>query len=135
MASGIWLRIMKSIVKTESLNKITKEISKNKNVEAIFLFGSYARGKSHRFSDIDLCVILNDDNWLGVRYSADDDFDVSFFHLLPLAVQFRVFREGRALFIRNKKYIERLMRRTIREYLDFRDSLHRICLERLKCLT
>lgn len=36
-----------------------KEVKKSFNPEAIVLFGSYAKGKAHEHSDIDIAVILN----------------------------------------------------------------------------
>ena len=37
--------------------KVARDISKNKQVKAIYLFGSYARGTQTPLSDIDICVI------------------------------------------------------------------------------
>jgi len=43
------------------LNKITELIVKAIPVEQIYLFGSYAYGKPHKNSDLDLYVVLKDD--------------------------------------------------------------------------
>jgi len=36
-------------------------IEKNKEIQKIYLFGSYAYGKPNRDSDLDLCVVINDE--------------------------------------------------------------------------
>ena len=42
--------------------KYAKEICKNYSIEAIILFGSYAKGTEHQDSDIDIAIITNDFN-------------------------------------------------------------------------
>ena len=41
-------------------NEIVTRIKKNADVKKIILFGSYAYGNPHRWSDVDLVVILNE---------------------------------------------------------------------------
>ena len=43
------------------LNKLTELIIKAIPVEQIYLFGSYAYGKPHKDSDLDLYVVLKDE--------------------------------------------------------------------------
>ena len=43
------------------LDKFTKIISSFKGVLQIYLFGSYANGESHKTSDIDLMVLVEND--------------------------------------------------------------------------
>lgn len=104
--------------------KIVKEISKSRQVKAIYLFGSYAKGKQTPLSDIDICVItayaLEDaekDNILG---NASDTMDISLYEDLPLAVRQRVLNEGKPLFLRDKRFVEDLQWRAFKEYLDFK---------------
>jgi predicted nucleotidyltransferase len=42
------------------LDKLTDLITKAIPVEQIYLFGSYAYGKPHKYSDLDLYVVLKD---------------------------------------------------------------------------
>lgn len=42
------------------VQKYVEKILENYNVEAIFLFGSYAKGTEHEDSDIDIAVITDD---------------------------------------------------------------------------
>ncbi len=44
------------------VNRYIKEVNKYYKVEAIYLFGSYAKGTEHEDSDIDIAVITSDFN-------------------------------------------------------------------------
>ena len=44
----------------ESIKKYIEKISKYYKIEAIILFGSYAKGTQHADSDIDIAIITND---------------------------------------------------------------------------
>lgn len=46
----------------ESIQKYIKKISKHYKIEAIILFGSYAKGMENSNSDIDIAVISSDFN-------------------------------------------------------------------------
>ena len=50
----------------EIASKYAEEVRKVLNPNAIILFGSYANGNPHEWSDIDIAVIVNDfqGNWL-----------------------------------------------------------------------
>lgn len=43
------------------IQEVTRRIVEELNPEEIILFGSYAWGTPHKYSDIDLCVIVPDD--------------------------------------------------------------------------
>lgn len=43
------------------VKKYINEISKKFEIEAVYLFGSYAKGTNHEDSDIDIAVILKSD--------------------------------------------------------------------------
>lgn len=119
----IELKNRKFITKIEEIPEIAKEVALNKHVKAVYLFGSYSAGKVHPLSDIDLCIIT--DGSEDVKYPATDNLDVSFFHLLPVAVQFRVFKYGKPLIIKDKEYLFKLISKTIRAYMDFLPSLNK----------
>ena len=105
----------------KKLNKIVKEISANKKVMAIYLFGSQVNGRAREDSDVDIAVILKNPTWKDewkISYN-DGLFDIHAFSRLPLIIQFRIFRDGKLLFIRDKDFVRQIYVRTIREYLDF----------------
>jgi len=51
---------MEKAIRAE-LDKLTDLITKAIPVEQIYLFGSYAYGKPHKYSDLDLYVVLKND--------------------------------------------------------------------------
>ena len=75
------LKYRRFATKIEEIPKIASEIAKNKHVKAIYLFGSYANGKMHNLSDIDLCIITDGNE--EVSFPVTNNLDVSYFHLLP----------------------------------------------------
>jgi len=50
-------------IKTRKIMKIVKEyaneVKKNYDIEAVILFGSYAKGTSHKDSDIDVAIVTD----------------------------------------------------------------------------
>ena len=55
--------MVKKAINTEIINsieKFIKEIKKKYNVEAIILFGSYAKGTESEDSDIDIAIVSDD---------------------------------------------------------------------------
>lgn len=116
----------------EEIPEIAKEIAKNKHVEAVYLFGSYASEKQHILSDIDICIITKNDNE-DVRFPVTDDLDISYFHRLPLTIQFRVFKEGKPLVVKDDKFILKLKSRVLREYIEFLPSINKFVRRTLGC--
>lgn len=49
-------------MKSELIEKISSYFDKRREVMAVYLFGSYAKGTQERDSDIDLAIILNRDD-------------------------------------------------------------------------
>jgi predicted nucleotidyltransferase len=124
--------IKRKEIKNKEIEKIANKIAEHKSVKAVYLFGSYASGKVHANSDIDLCVISDDDDYIaGCGLS---NFDVTMFRLLPIAVRFRVFKEGVPLIVKDKDLINKLKIQTLREYIDFRMLMKKFYMEKLKCM-
>ncbi|MGL4570621.1 MAG: nucleotidyltransferase domain-containing protein [Clostridium sp.] len=42
------------------LDNLVKEIRNSSNIKVVYLFGSYAYGKPHAESDLDICIIAED---------------------------------------------------------------------------
>lgn len=51
----------KPIITEKFIQTITHKIAKELHPEKIILFGSYAEGKPHYYSDIDIFIIMNSD--------------------------------------------------------------------------
>jgi len=107
------------------LSKITDRLKRMKSVKVAILFGSQAKGRARKDSDIDICVITDpeSDEPLGL---SSDRVDISLFHKLPLIVRYHVFRDGKILINRDDALLTRLKSWTIKLYLDekhWRDAL------------
>jgi len=105
------------------LESITEELSKHKKVIAIYLFGSMAKGNTTPLSDIDICVIAKNVNYLeegDIRSFASRKVDVSLFDDLPFALQWRILDEGKLLYVKDKNFIKELRSRTFKNYMDFK---------------
>ena len=103
------------------VNKLVKDLKKIKKVEAIILFGSYAKGTEKPISDIDIAVIIKNpdiDTEAKVASSSSDKIQITLFNRLPLYIQFDVFKYGKILFIKNEKILFDMKRHVLREYLD-----------------
>lgn len=97
------------------------------------MYGSQARGTVHRESDIDLAVALQEKEGTSEELLleilaainenlpvATEKLDVKDFGALPLAVQFRVVREGRLVYLSDVKAHRELVLNVISRYHDER---------------
>jgi len=109
------------------------------DVLAIILFGSVARGQARPFSDIDLCVVTRphvpESERSDLQSYGSRKIEVSIFDTLPLPVRFRVIREGKLVWCKDRLAVHRVMAETIRNYLDNssrirRHSLHALDISR-----
>ena len=107
-------------MKLKEIKKSIEDISKIKEVQAIYLFGSRARNEEKENSDVDICIIgnLNDKEKSKIFYQFSDNVDLSFFNELPLIIQIRIFKEGKPLFIKNEKEVELIMWKTLSKYRE-----------------
>jgi uncharacterized protein len=125
----------KIITPFENIEKIAEEIARIKSVVAVYLFGSYATGKVHSQSDIDVCVIgnLSEEERCEALSPMSDNLDIVFFDMLPISIKFRVLKEGKPLAVKDAELINRLKFKTLREYLDFKPGINKFIFETLKC--
>jgi predicted nucleotidyltransferase len=90
--------------------KIVKDFEFLKyDVEAIILFGSYARNEQTSRSDIDICIVCGNKKekiekvWDKILESGiTEKYDVKIFELLPLKMKISVIKEGKVLYAKNE---------------------------------
>ena len=113
-------------MKGKLIDQVVNEIRKERGVEAIYLFGSQASGRAKPYSDIDLCVITGKaarrECILG---NSSDKIDTIIFWDLPLNIRFRVIKEGKPLYIKNRLNMHRIEVGTVLAYFDFKPLLTR----------
>jgi predicted nucleotidyltransferase len=110
------------------LKKLIEKIRKEKNVNAIILFGSYAKKRATPISDIDICVILKKiDEKTKSRISAleNEKIQIVFWDEIHLALKFRVLKEGKVLYVKDINFLNSLKAETISRFLDFKPILER----------
>lgn len=109
--------------------KIAAQIKKIKGVQAVILFGSYARGEQKPISDIDLCVIadrkVSEKTKAEITSFSSKKLDVSIFWDLPPSVRFRIIKEGKVLLSAGREFLREAETKTVLEYLDFKYILDR----------
>jgi len=107
------------------------QIENEKNIIAIYLFGSVAEGKQSNLSDIDICIFgnFNKKQKLKILSRIPENYDVSFFDELPIWIKIRVFK-GVPLVIKDKQKLYDINFATLEEYEDFRPLIQKRILRR-----
>jgi hypothetical protein len=110
-----------------ALTKLVEDVKNDRDVLAVILFGSEARGEARAGSDVDVCLVLEDKrlDTLGqsqkrIAYLASYDFDIQIFQQIPLHLRVRVLREGKVLFCRDEDKLYAMAFRTAQHFEDFR---------------
>ncbi len=123
------------------LYNISKELAnlleKDKEVIAVLLFGSYARGEEYR--DIDICIVLDKkyDNLTmsnkRIKYLSllPNKYDLHIFQQLPVYIRTRVMREGKVMFCKNEDKLYAIAISTIKEFDSF-EKIYNIYLDKVK---
>ncbi len=110
------------------LGEIIKDIDKS-DIDAIFLFGSYTSGKVKPTSDIDICVItkrdIHKDAKEAIQSNSSKKIDLSIFWDLPIAIRYRILKEGKPLYVKDGLTLQRIKADTLRTYLDFQPVIRR----------
>lgn len=110
----------------KQITKIVNELKNYSFVKAIFLFGSKARKKATKVSDIDICIIdkpkCPKNSRKKILVYAENKIDISFFSELPLYIQYHVLK-GKPLFVKDKEFVIELKEKTLLEYFDMKPIL------------
>jgi predicted nucleotidyltransferase len=110
------------------LDEAIKEIKK-KDIDAIYLFGSHATGKVKPTSDIDVCIIAKKDIPKEVKEAilsnSSKKIDIVIFWDLPYAIRFRLLKEGKPLYVKDRLTLQRIKTDTLRSYLNVRPMIRR----------
>ncbi len=112
------------------IDKVIDELKRD-GIEAIYLFGSMAKGSVKPFSDIDLCVLTEKDISKKVKEeilsNSSKKIDISIFWDLPPTIRFRVLKEGEILYKKDDLTLQRAKVDTLKSYLDVQPMIKRHC--------
>lgn len=115
---------VQNMMQEEITRRVEKEVSKDNEVLAAILFGSFPQ---EGFSDIDVCIVLYPGKYENLYVSekklelmmALEDFDIQIFQQLPMYIRIRVLK-GTVIFCRDKKILYEVAIQTIREFEDYK---------------
>jgi predicted nucleotidyltransferase len=114
--------IAQSEIALMGIEGIAGELHDKKSVIALILFGSAARGEERPFSDIDLCIVtvgdIPEEERLDLKGYGSQTIEIHLLDELPLAIRFRVIREGKLIFCKDGLAFHRIVSDIIRGYLD-----------------
>ena len=112
---------------TRQLERLLRKAREDRDILAVILFGSAARGDHTPTSDVDVCLVLQlrkyDSLALSrkkLAYLKQGDLDVHIFQQLPLYIRRRVLKEGKVLFERDTDALYELAFRTAQAFEDFK---------------
>ena len=115
----------------ETIRKKTKDILKDhKEVLSAYLYGSFAKGKAGKKSDIDIGLLLRDDYKVDPLYESKisikfdkklgRDVEVKILNNQPLTFLHQVLKYGKNLFSRNEKARIKFETDIYSRYLDIK---------------
>jgi predicted nucleotidyltransferase len=124
------------VTEAKDIERIIRYFEDRAEVSALYLFGSTAKGKSMRESDIDIAVLLDKpelkkkdiERFRKKYYGASPHFslhpvDIVILNSSPTFLKYQVIKTGKVLFDRNRKLRVNFTERTINDYLDFKPNL------------
>ena len=111
------------------LNQLVDIAKQDKDILAILIFGSVARGEQHNNSDIDICLMLMPQRQpyenifmsrKRLEYLSKFDMDIHIYQQMPLYIKKRILKEGKVIFMRNENLLYHLAIKTIKEFEDYK---------------
>lgn len=117
---------------------IIEALMRNSNVAFSYLYGSVARGETHRFSDIDIAVYLKDpsvESYMEIVRSLPVtrlEVDLRILNHLPPLLRHKIILEGRLLFVKDREVYERFVYETLVEALEIKSQIEDLRRERLE---
>ncbi|OGW93262.1 MAG: hypothetical protein A3I73_04230 [Omnitrophica bacterium RIFCSPLOWO2_02_FULL_45_16] len=115
----------------ERLPCLIEAFRKNPDINALYIFGSYARDKIKPLSDIDIAVLLKKsvsaaDYWdiklkllnKSGAILGTDEIDFVVLNEAPFELRYNILKEGKILFCRNEKERGGFQEKAVLDYLD-----------------
>ena len=118
----IFLKSEKKISQADTYTVHYGWVKKDKEIIAVLIFGSYARGENYR--DIDICLVLSKkyDNLTMSKkrllYSslAPEKIDIQVFQQLPIYIRKRILKEGKIVLCKNMDLFYDIAFAALREF-------------------
>jgi len=116
----------------KKIAEVTRVLLENDNILFSYLYGSFARGEQHRFSDIDIAVYMRKPSLESYRKllrslpPSIGYVDLRVLNELPPLLRLRIIAEGRLLFSRDEEALEKFMYETLVEALEVKDQIQTV---------
>ena len=108
------------------LTGMIKQVKTDKEILALFLFGSTARKENDKHSDIDICLVLIPRSYTPrelsqkkLSYLKKFNLDIQIFQQLPIYIKRRVIKEGKVLHCKDEDTLYEITFIVIQEFADF----------------
>lgn len=119
---------MPTVTGEELEQRLRERLEREADVLVAYLYGSRARGKAGPLSDVDVAVLLREDGDLFERrleliaavaeVTGSEAADVVLLNEIPVALGYRVLRDGKILLSRDERARVHYFVRTVDRYLD-----------------
>ena len=120
---------------------VKRVLLKDENTVFAYLFGSMAKGTAHRFSDMDIAVYLKDPSTasylklLGkLPTRTRRELDVVLLNTAPPLLCYKVIKEGKLLFTKDRRVLSSFIYMTLLKALDIKESIESLRKERVRRL-
>jgi predicted nucleotidyltransferase len=128
------------VIADADTGRIIRYFRDRAEVSALYVFGSSAKNRKTRESDIDIAVMIDEsglkkinfERFRKIYYEASPGFsvrpvDIVILNAAPPFLKYQVLKTGRVLFDKRRKLRARFTERAITEYLDYK-PIEDICL-------
>lgn len=123
----------------EILKRVTDILVRDDNIIFAYLYGSLAKGKYHKFSDIDIGVYLRDPTpekysniYLLFPENLGRNVDITLLNDAPPLLRYDIIKHGILLFSKDEKDRKNFVFHTLVEALDIKEALERCRKRRLE---
>ena len=105
----------------DKYSELIEKLSEKKGVLGVYMFGSYAKNKQTKRSDLDICVFIDyDDENLhrDIVSFKNEEIDISVFHKLPLSIQFEILSKGKPIKINDAEKFKEMKLKILHKYKE-----------------
>lgn len=115
----------------KKMGLINNILKKDSSILAAYLFGSQSKGKSNKYSDIDIAILFDDtvrgedytDKQITIMGNLSDalnkEIDIVVLNRAPLFLKYHILKEGVKVYERYGRNEHNFEAQTITHYLDF----------------
>ena len=110
------------------IEKLKEALSLDKDVITVYLFGSYAEGKIHALSDVDIGILLKENvDFFKKRMQLieiiskvllTDEVDLIILNEAPSSLCFEIFNKGKIMLNKDENVRVEFLLRNVKKYID-----------------